>query len=702
MPWKTEIDRLVHHLVLDAAKGGPVDQRRAVRAIADLVALSPTRPESQFHAGVLEELGLPTTAEGDEDASAVSVPAAAPGASERWRYLGRLDAASRRGGRERVRELMDDGRFEETVATPEGRVALRAVGRSLLRDGEDQRAFDLYARHLRAVSDDGSRRDAEFLLEDALRRADRGEAGEDDALVRLQRAGAFATAAGLDSRAQGKVDRKLGRVHQLAERWDEAVACYRSALERLPADDPYRSVLVGDLALATLGVRGTLDLVPQADRPQRAEAERLLEEGAGGEGRSYNAIYTLGLLAYERGDWARAAESFREADRLMRENRAKARIVHARSRFFLGRCLLELGAEGEDLEAARQAIQREAGAVSLDADAKGAVLDALAARVPAGRGRGGRGAPRGRGGEEGRPGAVDHLAAARAALAEDPHQALNLVDRAFKSRPDFETWFGAYQTRLDALLSLGEKEEALRTYERFRAKLVQREAGDRVEALLGEGGLRDLLGPTGWHEERVDLLETLPERAADFVEACLGAAEEHLKSGEPKRLARAVAILREAAARAPSDAGPRLKEAEAAAERTGAALPAVTREEARALLEPEEEPVRILVVGGDEGRKSHHERLEALAKDLGFEVEWIATGVMPPYKTLREIEAAADDSDVILLHHRAGPDLVADIEALSQKIDIPVHRASWLGLENLEREALAAVKAVFMEEEQPA
>ena len=87
---------------------------------------------------------------------------------------------------------------------------------------------------------------------------------------------------------------------------------------------------------------------------------------------------------------------------------------------------------------------------------------------------------------------------------------------------------------------------------------------------------------------------------------------------------------------------------------------------------------------------------------MGFEVEWIHTGVKPPYKTLREIEAAADDSDVILLHHRAGPDLVADIDALSQKIDIPVYRAAWLGLENLEREALAAVKAVFMEEEQPA
>ena len=200
-----------------------------------------------------------------------------------------------------------------------------------------------------------------------------------------RRAAAFAEEAGLDARARSKVDRKLGRIHQLAGRGEDATACYRRALDRLSDDDPYRSVLVGDLALATLGVRGTLDLLPVADREGREEAESILVSGQTGEGRSYNAIYTQGMLAYERADWAAAAASFAEADRLMRENRAKARIVHARSRFFLGHCRLELGAEGEELEEAERAILKNASAVSLDPEIKGPVFDALSEHSPAAR-----------------------------------------------------------------------------------------------------------------------------------------------------------------------------------------------------------------------------------------------------------------------------------------------------------------------------
>ena len=411
MPWKTEIDRLVHNLVLDAAPGGNADVRRAARAIADLTALAPDRTATHFHAGALEEVLGESLEDETVRAQLEELPKPADESAERWRHLGRLDGASRGGHRERVRELMEDPLFEGSLEHPEGRIALRAVGRQLLREGEGERAFELYRIHLAKVTEEGSRRDAEFLLEESLRRADRGDTVEEETLERLSRAAAFAEEAGLDARARSKVDRKLGRIHQLATRGEEAIACYRRALDRLPDDDPYRSVLVGDLALATLGVRGTLDLVPTADRERREDAEEILVTGQTGEGRSYNAIYTQGMLAYERGAWEAAATSFAEADRLMRENRAKARIVHARSRFFLGHCKLELGAQGEELDEAERAILKNASAVSLDPEIKGPVFDALAehkpdARIP-GRssGRGGRG---GRS-EGGRPSAAQHL-----------------------------------------------------------------------------------------------------------------------------------------------------------------------------------------------------------------------------------------------------------------------------------------------------
>ena len=56
MPWKTEIDRLVHHLVLDSGQGGSSDVKRAVRTVADLTQLAPDRGETHFHTGALEEL----------------------------------------------------------------------------------------------------------------------------------------------------------------------------------------------------------------------------------------------------------------------------------------------------------------------------------------------------------------------------------------------------------------------------------------------------------------------------------------------------------------------------------------------------------------------------------------------------------------------------------------------------------------------
>lgn len=464
MPWKTEIDRLVHHLVLDAASGGSADVRRAARAITDLSALAPDRAATHFHAGALEEVLGDRIADEAVKEQLVDLPEPDGEGAERWRHLGRLDGASRGGHRERVHELMENPLFESSLEHPEGRIALRAVGRQLLREGEGERAFDLYRTHLAKVREEGSRRDAEFLLEESLRRADRGDTPKEETLERLGRAAAFAEEAGLDARARSKVDRKLGRIHQLASRGDDAMDCYRRALDRLPEDDPYRSVLVGDLALATLGVRGTLDLLPVADRESREEAEKILESGQTGEGRSYNAIYTQGMLAYERSDWAAAAESFAEADRLMRENRAKARIVHARSRFFLAHCLLELGAEGEALDEAERAIVKNASAVSLDPEVKVPVFEALTehrpdARIP-GRsgGRGGRG---GRG-EGSRPSASQHLDAAREQLERDPHEALAFVDRAFKTRPDFDTWFGAYRTRLDALLALGERDDPVK------------------------------------------------------------------------------------------------------------------------------------------------------------------------------------------------------------------------------------------------
>ena len=716
MPWKTEIDRIVSRNVAEAGKGGENEVARAQRTLHDLLALAPDRPESHFHLGAADEIL------GD---AAEELPES-DGDGIRWRYLGALDAAARRGEKDRVAELLEDETFEDCLGNPAGRVALRAVGRMLLRGGQDERVFAWYVRHLADVEeeDGGSRRDAEFLLEEALRRADRyerGERNEEEALARLDRAGQFAADANLEPRARAKVDRKMGRLHQLGERWEDAVRCYRAALEALPEDDPYRSVLVGDLALATLGVRGTLDLLPEEERAERDEAREILQgEAEEGEGRSYNAIYTLGMLHYEDADYESAATCFREADHLMRENRAKARIVHARSRFFLGHCMIELGAEGDDLDQATTYIKKDAGPSNLDPEVKEVVFDALLEVAPdvrlPGR-RGGRGRDRGRdkgrdkgrekGGDRGRGArekvadAAAHLAAAVEKLASDPHAALEAVDKAFRSRPDFDTWLGAYRARLEALVGLNVREEAVRTYERLRAKLYQRGTFDRLEQLLLDqaGPMADLLDDRTYLKELIDLYEVMPERSAEFVEQCIACAQACMDEGTDEGIVCAVAMLREANAIDEAAAGDLLKDALAAAEKAGVDLAAPSVDEAKKMVSELDEEPHILLVGGDEGRRPHLERFQALGKDVGFEASWIFTGAKPPNKTMAEIEETAEDSSAILIHHHTDPDLRAEIKKMADEMEIPLREAGWMGTLGVDAEVLRTLGDAMDEEE---
>ena len=701
MPWKNEIDRIVSRAVVDAAKSGSPDVSRAFHILEDLLALAPGRVESHFHLG---------TADVVLGEAAAELPAS-EGEGQRWRRLGALDAHARRGDREQVNALLEDETFEETLVHPEGRVALRAVGRMLLRDGQDERVFAWYTRHLEAVDDEGSRRDAEFLLEEALRRADRyerGERNEDEAIARLDRAAAFAESAHLDPRARAKVDRKMGRVHQLAERWEEAAACYARALADLPEEDAYRSVLVGDLALATLGVRGTLDLVPMEERPTRdAAREILIGEIDRGEGRSYNAIYTLAMLYYEDADYESAARCFREADQLMRENRAKARIVHARSRFFLGHCMIELGAEGDELEKAVQYIQKDAGPSNLDAEIKEVVFDALQEVAPDARLPGRRGKPRTRGGRRGREeapaelGAADYLEQARDKLEDDPHAALELVDKAFKSQPDFDTWFGAYRLRLDALVGLNLREEALRTYERFRAKLYQRETYDRLENLLldSTGPMAALLDDHAYARELVDLYEVMEGRDAEFVEQCILCAQSCLESGAPADVQCALSMLKEAALRDEPAVTDLLAAAQKAAKKAKLELDTPSAEDAKkAVAELDEEP-HILLIGGDEGRRAHFDRFQSLGKSVGFEASWVFTGGRPPRKTLEEIEELAEDSSAILLHERTESGIRTEVQKLAEELEIPVREAPWMGLHGIQDEVLRTLRAYLDLEE---
>ena len=255
-------------------------------------------------------------AEAPRGPAAEAAPAARPPSPRRragdpslWRWLGALDGAARSRRSERVNELSADPHLDVALGRArEGRSLLRSLSRSLGSAADQERLYDLYAKHLAATNDEGSRKDADGMLGDAVRRADdRLSDGESDgATSALARALAFATAAGLEGRVGSKIQRKLGRAHQLAGRYPEATVCYRDALDaparRRPL--PLRAAR-RPRADHARGARHPRPPPEGRAAPRIAEeAERMLTEGgaggSGGEGESYNAIYTLGVLAYER------------------------------------------------------------------------------------------------------------------------------------------------------------------------------------------------------------------------------------------------------------------------------------------------------------------------------------------------------------------------------------------------------------------
>ena len=686
MPWKTEIDRLVHHLVLDAAPGG--SRGRAARRACHR---GPLRPRAGSHP---RPTSTPVPSRRCSEAaskrkpcapSSRSCPGLAGEGAERWRHLGRLDGASRGGHRERVRELMEDPLFEASLDHPEGRVALRAVGRHAAarrrgraglrplpappRGGDRRRAAaatpSSSSRSRSAVPTAATRsRKRRSSASSAPRRSPRRPASTPAPAARSTASSAACT----NSPAAARTRRRATAARStVCPRTIPTAAC-SSATSRWPR--------------WACAARSTCCPSPTASG--REEAEEILETGQTGEGRSYNAIYTLGMLAYERGDYESGRRrAFREADQLMRENRAKARIVHARSRFFLGHCLLELGAEGEELDEAERAILKNASAVSLDPEIKGPVFDALVEHKPDARIPGRPAAAAAAVASAARPSAAQHLEAARERLERDPHEALTLVDRAFKSRPDFETWFGAYRTRLEALLALDERDEALRTFERFRAKLYQRDALEPLAAVPRGGGGPGIRAP---RRRRLPRRARRPLRGACPSARSGSARSASRRRGQPgeRRSAADRAVRGPCCARPPRTrprrAGERL---DAATERGEGRRGPRGRGAARRDPGAPEGGGGARPTGRRRRRQGaqhrHVERFQGLARSSASRATGSSRACVRPTRRSARSPGAAQDADVILLHHALGPDMRREVQALGEKYDVPVREAAWLG-----------------------
>jgi hypothetical protein len=268
------------------------------------------------------------------------------------------------------------------------------------------------------------------------------------------------------------------------------------------------------------------------------------------------------------------------------------------------------------------------------------------------------------------------------------------VDDAFKSRPTFEEWHAAYRVRLEALIRLGEKAEALRTYERFRAKLHERGRVDRLEELLldDSGPMPEVLDETARKAELVDLYEAMPGRERAFVETCVALASHHARVGTAIDLRKAVSLLREAIARGGDEAGSMWEEVAARARAAGVAVDGPTPEEVRARLLGRPTSTRVVVVGGDESSRAHGERMQDIGRRAGFEGSLVVGGARPHHRTLAEVEEQArQGAAAIVLLHTTTQDVREGVRRLGSDLSVPVREIPYAGAASLETELLTEI-----------
>ena len=558
-------------------------QRRAARpnasvasrpfmTLLDLIARGPDRAESHFHLGAVGR-GLRRGDRGGARPRPTDE-------GERWRHLGRLDSGGApRSHREHVHELMEDPMFDDAIEHPEGRVALRAVGRMLLaRTAKDEQVFDYYTRHLGAVDDEGSRRDAEFLLEEA------------PAPCRPLRARRAATKNEV-ARASGRAPRPLpsppvsSRVPppRSIARWDACTSsasagrmpqdCYRRALEHLPDGRP----------VPQRARRGSRARHPRRARHARPPAGSRIakgrEEAKQHPFRERSRRRRGPLLQrdlHARHALLRDRRPRRTAAELLRRGRCSscgrtaprpASSMRARASSS-GHCLLHTGRRGGRARVRRGSyIQRDAGASNLDASrSRSPVFDDLReampdARVPGrrgGRGRRERGPsggrrPRSRSTPAATDGGVLSVAWRRRSRSSAKRLASHGVRTSHqgaasswtapsRAAPTSTRGSAPTATRLDALLAA--LNETRRGAAHLRAlpapsstSAARSTASSRCSTGSRRARSRTLLDDVArYHRELVDLYEVMPDRESEaFVEACIDVRDRACLDDVPTR-----------------------------------------------------------------------------------------------------------------------------------------------------------------------
>lgn len=701
MVWTNALDRLLVQQV-HLAEQGTVRPRDVEAQIRDLHALDVTRARTAFHLGYAQVL------------LGTSAPQPLPaGAAARWYTFGRLRAHERRGEIGRVADVVkDDQALLELLGEPDiAAQCVPLVMRSLFWSGElalAVRAVEYIAAHegdaTAALLVDASLTDLLARIEEQDTRATPSSASR---LAIIERCVALPAFAALAADVRARYWLALARELLAASEFEQAHRHLQQALT-LAADAPLvasRAQVL--LALAEMRLHDVSELDPRRQRAERAAARRWLGEldpGRAASGQvTPEAFFCGGILAYEERDFAAAEAAFHatlEASRRM--NGGSPELQH-RAGFFLAAAILAGGNKSQTSRALRlmeETIEHahpdlesfytvHEALKQLDRQLALRFLDA----IDVGRGT----AP-----DQILLVALEYLSLGEAAPARAA------AERVLQVAVNLDQRIEAMRVLLSGHNMQGDWHAASETFYAIRDVLMQRGAFTELEKLLkNEEFVGQALDHLEIKCELVALYEEMEDRDLEkaMLQTQIARSMRARKETEALRIARG--ILREVEIQFPDLAQEDLLAIEKLLELSDDAAPqeqvagAVLVERVKRRLGHRP---RIVVVGGNERQRRHHPRFEVLAREWGFEGEWLMANYTSPQKLVNTIgERLRGGVDLLLLLHWNRHETTEPALELARKQGVAARTVHYAGFTSLQV-ALADMleKALAAEEPVPA
>jgi tetratricopeptide (TPR) repeat protein len=686
MAWENALDRLLLKQVHLAEKG---ELRAAdVQAqILDTWNMNSGRPQTAFHLGYARALlgaDLPQPRAQD--------------AASRWYTFGRLRGHDRCGERTWVADLIkDQTALMELLQEPEiARACMPLVMRSLFWCGDLDTAVSCIEYLALSAKPSDTDLFVDAALTDLLSRLEalvRDNGGElcGDILQRVIKLGMFES---LPGDVRSRYYRAYGRYLLKLGEFDPAAAQLERAAHLSHNQARLHSSVAALRGLASMRLHDFAEMRVNRERADRASGLSWFDKAvADKENAIPEAWVGRGILLYENGKSAEAAECFNNAVQSSRRTSGRDDQLVDRARFYLGAVLLE-GGKKEEAKRAVRLIEQSLATMSPDLEVFYSVHEALK--------------------KLDRKVALKFLDSIEVARGTAPDQLL-LMALEYQSLGESEPAAKTAERVLEVAVNLDQRIEAMRvmltchnmrgdreaargTFYEIRDLLLQRGAFNELETLLkNEEFVGQALDHLEIKCELVSLYDEMAERETEKVTLQCAIARSLKARKDVEALQQAFGILKEVEIGFPEMARDELTSLEKLLA-LNHAEPA-NLDDGQGLVRQATERLgrqpQILVVGGNERQRRHHPRFEQLAREWGFAGEWWMANYTSPQKLVNQIsERLKGDLDLLVLLHWNRHETTEPALDMARKADVmarTVHYAGFTSLQVALTEALGRI-----------